>query len=423
MAERADAVPASRWLGSARLHRIADVLVVAVAVSLPWSTSATSILIAAWLLAFVLTVEPAMLRREVLTWAGGTPVLLWLLAVVGMLWADASLSERLGGLSSFHRLLVIPMLLAQHRRSDFGKWALIGFLCAAVALLAASVVHAALWGRVSWIVGQLPGIPVKDYISQSSIFVICIFALLRAAVDAWGARRYRFALGLVLLAVMFLADIAYIVTGRTALTVIPVLAVLLGFKQLGWKGMVAACVAIAALAAALWASSPYLRERVQRSFAEVGAYEAGNPMTSSGMRLEFWSDSIGLIAHAPVFGHGTGSINAQFRERADEPGSRLGFATENPHQQVLTVAIQLGLIGVGLLIAMWAAHVALFRGPGLVAWIGLVVVVQNVISSQFNSHLFDFTHGWLYVFGVGVIGGMVRGAPEARADAAADARA
>jgi hypothetical protein len=49
--------------------------------------------------------------------------------------------------------------------------------------------------------------------------------------------------------------------------------------------------------------------------------------------------------------------------------------------------------------------------------------VQNVISSQFNSHLFDFTHGWLYVFGVGVIGGMVRGAPEARADAAADARA
>jgi len=33
--------------------------------------------------------------------------------------------------------------------------------------------------------------------------------------------------------------------------------------------------------------------------------------------------------------------------------------------------------------------------------------VQNVVSSLFNSHLFDFTSGWLYVFGVGVIGGMV----------------
>jgi O-antigen ligase len=34
-------------------------------------------------------------------------------------------------------------------------------------------------------------------------------------------------------------------------------------------------------------------------------------------------------------------------------------------------------------------------------------VVQNIVSSLFNSHLFDFTSGWLYVFGVGVVGGMV----------------
>jgi O-antigen ligase len=423
MTERAGAVTASEFFGSARLHRIADGLVVAVAVSLPWSTTVTGILIAAWLLAFVPTIDPAMLRREVLTWAGATPVLLWLLAVVGMLWADASLSERLGGLSAFHRLLVIPMLMAHSRRSDFGKWALIGFLCAAVALLAASVVHAAHFDRTAPMDGLVAGVPVKDYISQSTIFVICIFGLIGAAVDAWGARRYRFALGLVLLALMFLADIAYIVTGRTALTVIPVLAVLFGFKQLGWKGMIAACVATAALAAALWASSPYLRERVQRSFAELGAYEAGDVMTSGGLRLEFWSESIGFIAQAPVFGHGTGSINGQFRERAVEQGDSSAVVSENPHQQILTVAIQLGLIGAGLLIAMWAAHAALFRGPGLLAWIGLVVVVQNVVSSQFNTHLFDFTQGWLYVFGVGVIGGMVRRAQESRAQAATDAKA
>jgi len=35
-----------------------------------------------------------------------------------------------------------------------------------------------------------------------------------------------------------------------------------------------------------------------------------------------------------------------------------------------------------------------------------VIVVQNVVSSLFNSHLFDFLHGWLYMFGLGVIGGM-----------------
>ena len=64
------------------------------------------------------------------------------------------------------------------------------------------------------------------------------------------------------------------------------------------------------------------------------------------------------------------------------------------------------MFGGAILIAMWIAHLALFRGSGLVAWLGIVIVVQNVVSSLFNSHLFDFLHGWLYVFGLGVIGGM-----------------
>ncbi len=36
-----------------------------------------------------------------------------------------------------------------------------------------------------------------------------------------------------------------------------------------------------------------------------------------------------------------------------------------------------------------------------------MLVVQNIVGSLFNSHLFDFTQGWVYVFGVGVAGGMV----------------
>jgi O-antigen ligase len=35
------------------------------------------------------------------------------------------------------------------------------------------------------------------------------------------------------------------------------------------------------------------------------------------------------------------------------------------------------------------------------------VVAQNIVSSLFNSHLFDFNQGWFYVFGVGVLGGTV----------------
>ena len=79
----------------------------------------------------------------------------------------------------------------------------------------------------------------------------------------------------------------------------------------------------------------------------------------------------------------------------------------NPHNQTLNVAVQWGVIGVVVLYAMWLSHLLLFRGEGLVAWIGLLVVVQNIFSSLFNSHLFDFHEGWMYVLGVGVAGGMV----------------
>jgi O-antigen ligase len=34
-----------------------------------------------------------------------------------------------------------------------------------------------------------------------------------------------------------------------------------------------------------------------------------------------------------------------------------------------------------------------------------VLVTENILSSTVHSHLFDFNSGWLYVFGVGVLGG------------------
>ena len=64
-------------------------------------------------------------------------------------------------------------------------------------------------------------------------------------------------------------------------------------------------------------------------------------------------------------------------------------------------------MGCAVLYAMWFAHFIMFRGNGFAAWVGLLAVVQNVISSLFNSHLFDFVPGWMYVMSVGVAGGMM----------------
>ncbi len=394
----------AKALDRGALEPLADWLAIGVAVSLPWSTSATGILIVLWLVAVLPTLSADLVRRELATAAGGLPVLLWLLAVIGMLWADVAWSQRIGGLGGFHKLLVIPLLLAQFRRSEHGIWVLYGFLASAISVLVASWALALIPG-LPWR-GWTFGVPVKDYIFQGQIFLICAFALIGRACEDGRAREWRSALGLVALAVLFLADIFFIATGRTVLLVVPVLAVLLGWREFGWKGFLGAGLIGVIVGITVWFGSPYLRERLNDSVAEFQAYRASDAGNSTGLHLEFLRKSLRMVAMAPVIGHGTGSIPEQFRRVAVGQTGASSAASTNPHNQIFAVAIQLGLLGAAVLVAMWVAHFMLFCGGGLNAWIGMIIVVQNVVSSLFNSHLFDFSQGWLYVFGVGVAGGM-----------------
>jgi O-antigen ligase len=390
-----------------QLGKVADWLVMAVAVSLPWSTSATSILIVLFLIAVLPTLDRASLCREVMTAAGGLPVLLWALAAIGMLWGDVSWNESVNGLRGFNKLLLIPLLLVHFRRSERATWVILGFCVSASVLLVLSwsvrSSTGGLWGREK----ADFGVPVKDYIAQSTIFVLCALGLLGLTFQLWSARQVRLALIIALLAAVFVANLVYVATARTALIVIVVLLLIFAFRQAGWRGMLVGGLLGSVTVGILLGSSPYLRERLTRSVAEIQDYRAGSLATSGvALRLEYWKTSVDAIAAAPVIGHGTGTIGALFRRDARTSGN-LSLITSNPHNQVLGVAIQLGLVGTIILIGMWMAHLALFREHTLISWLGLVVVVQNIVSSFFNSHLFDFVQGWIYVFGVGMLGGVV----------------
>ena len=201
-------------------------------------------------------------------------MLLWLLALVGMLWANVPWGERLAGFEGFHKLLVIPLLLAQFRRSERGIYVLYGFLASCTALLLASWGLMVLWKCCSvYVPGKLPGLLVKDYIAQSTEFLVCAFGLLGFAVDRWRAQQAKLAAGAVLLACLFLANIFYIAPGRTALVLHAAAAVrfrLLVFRlERRPRGMSSRPLCSAAAA---WAASPFLRARVMASISEVQAY-------------------------------------------------------------------------------------------------------------------------------------------------------
>jgi O-antigen ligase len=394
-------------LDRAHFAPLADWLAVGVAIALPWSTSATGILIAIWILALLPTLNHAALWREIATPAGGLPILLWALAVLGTLWvaADVTWSQRFAGLEGYLRLLAIPLLLTQFRRSDNGPLVIYGFLASAVCLL-----------LTSWALDLIPslqsrgnfrGVPVKDYIFQCDEFIICGFALLGAAGEFIARRRWRIGIPLAALGALFLANIAFVLASRTSLLVAPFLIAALGWRLTGIKGAGIALFGAIVIAPILWLSSSHLRDFTLQSYADIRDYFKSDAATSSGMHLEFLRKSIGIIKDAPIIGHGTGSIPGQFRRAAVGQSGAAAVATVNPHNQLFAVAIELGGIGAIVLLAMWYGHFLLFRERGWIAWTGMTVVIENVVSSAVNSHLFDFSQGWLYVFGVGAAGGIV----------------
>jgi hypothetical protein len=188
-----------------------------------------------------------------------------------------------------------------------------------------------------------------------------------------------------------------------------VLLIVFAFLHLSRRASALLVVGLVAVAAMVWFTSPYLQTRIAAFALEYQDYQQNIP-ASTGRRIEYWQKSLGFFADAPLIGHGTGSIRHLFEQAAVGQTGLAAEITKNPHNQTLSVAVQWGIAGIAVLYAMWMVHLLLFRGQGLANWIGLLVVVQNLVSSLFNAHLFDFVEGWMYVLGVGVAGGMALGA-------------
>jgi len=240
---------------------------------------------------------------------------------------------------------MIPLLLAQFRRSETGRWVLYGFLASASVLLLAS--WALALGLMTWQTSHRPsnGVVVHDVIAQSTIFLICSFALIWPIRELSLSGHWRKAIGIASLGALFLSNLVCVAISRGDLVVIPVLVVLLGWRWFGFRGAISACVAAGIFAAAAWLWSPYLRARVQQAIGDVQIYRTAHVHSDVGDHIEFIKKSIAFVRQAPVIGHGTGSISDLFRRSTIGQTGAAAVPSVNPNNQILAVAIQLGFVG------------------------------------------------------------------------------
>lgn len=406
-----------RFRSPAAWGETVDLFAILTVASLPWSTSLTAIFNAAFLVCMAPFLDVRTFLQSLTRPISAAPIALLLLALTGTLWSDAAWGLRLYAVGPTVKLLVLPVLLYHFERSRRGHWIFIAFL-----------VSCALLSVMSWLVAFYPdlslrpydplerGIFVKNYIDQSQEFTLCAVALAYPVMMLLRERRYWLAGLIMALALSFLVNMAFVVVSRTALVTVPIMLAVFALLHLRWRSIAVIFVALIVGAAVAWQASPQLRRTADTFSLDYRLYAQENVPTSIGERLEYWRHSVQFFVQAPLAGHGTGSSQGLFERAAREPSWVPGVRVfPNPHNQTLHVAVQWGIVGIVVLYAIWISHFVLFRGAGFANWIGLLVVVQNVFTSLFNSHLFDFHEGWMYVIGVGVAGGMVIRAQQAEA--------
>ena len=326
------------------------------------------------------------------------------------------------------KLLLLPVLFYHFERSGRGVWVMVAFLISCTLMMI-----------LSWAVTCAPnltlkpaadasrGIFVKNYIDQSQEFTLCAVALAYPVVQLLRARKIWPALALCAIALSLIANMVFVVVSRTALVTLPIMFALFGLVHLRIRTNLLILGAAVVVGLAAWVvpfgtarsppaeaavremvASPQLEWTIKTFKRDYQLYEEEQVPTSIGERFTYWKRSLRFIADAPLVGHGTGSSKGLFEQAAHGPDWVKGVkVVGNPHNQTLNVAIQWGALGIAVLYTMWLVHLMLFRGDSLTNWIGLLVVVQNFLTSIFNSHIFDFHEGWMYVLGVGIAGGMV----------------
>ena len=408
------------WRDRALWTTIADIFAILAALALPWSTSLVAIFVPCWLGAVAWVMDWRAYGRLLKQPICYLPFALVGLALIGTLWSDAAWGARLYAVSPTLKLLVLPGLFYHFERSSRGMWVFVAFLVSCALLMVMSwivLIDPSLSLKPNGVADR--GIFVKNYIDQSQEFALCAVALAYPVIILMRSNRMRQALALAALSLGFIVNMAFVTVSRTAIVTMPIMVGVFALLHLKRRASLILIGVMIALVGVLWVTTTDLRWGPKRLLKDYQLYKTEQTVTSIGLRLEFWEKSLRFFSEAPFIGHGTGSLRGLFERAANGyTESSNGDIISNPHNQTLNIAVQWGMIGVFLLYAMWLVHLLLFRGEGLVAWIGLLVVVQNIFTSLFNSHLFDFHEGWMYVLGVGVAGGMTlaarqRGLPAA----------
>jgi O-antigen ligase len=309
-----------------------------------------------------------------------------------LLYTSAPLGDALNDFAKYGKLLLIPIvpLLVRDRREALLA---LGCYMAVQTFVVISSYLLTLGLQLPWVrepVAERQALAAvfSSYLDQSIMTV-------GAAVLCWYLRRDfpgRYGAWVaVALTLLCAVDVLLLLPGRSAQVALLVALALALYGATPVRLRPVAPLAPLLLFAALMAFSPHFNDRVTAVVTESIAYSRGDRTpTSAGERLNFWQRSIEAIQERPLAGFGVGSWNHEYRRLEGSKLSPLFAHLRNPHQEYLMWTVQLGVIGLALLLAFGFAllrDASRFRPDVRHAAYSFVAVLAVVCL--FNTTLFD----------------------------------
>ena len=394
-------------LETVHLHaqRVSRWSAIALGASIPVSTALDNVLLVAMLTAWVLSGR----IRETLKAIQNNRVLListalFLLLALGATYGEASRQDALSYLNKYADLLYIPVLMIIFRAGETRTYALRALACSlAIIILLSYVISFGLLPKLPFISGTIDS-PTVFKLKLTHNLLVAFGAFLFVWLGRSTANQHLRMIwyGFALLAVW---NVMLMVQGATGYLVLGALALLLGWQYLGWRGIAGAMLAVTVVLATILSIPNPFQQRVITVQRELQNWNPGEiAETSTGLRLEFYQNSLAIVARHPLAGVGTGGFPAAYARQVQGTGK---VETRNPHNEFLHLAIQVGVIGVillaGLLLSQWQLasrmHSTMDRGLAR----GLVLTM--VIGCMLNSLLLDHTEGLFYAWLTGVLYG------------------
>jgi O-antigen ligase len=327
-------------------------------------------------------------------------LILYGLMAIGIFYSTASWDEGYHMWIKFRKLLLAPILMTLLETEVWRKRAFFALMGGIVLTLILSYFLALGWweGGKAYRLYSAAGVPMRDFfvfkghITQNffmAFFAYCCWTGALLIED----RRWKIALGVI--AAFAVVNVFFLVEGRIGYLI---LLALLGLtmvryfaKQLLWAGL-----AVMLLVGGVFMLSDNFQSRTLAIWDEIEQYQKQDTVTATGLRLEWYRNSMHLIAEHPFFGTGTASVKPEMDKMTV---GREGFATTNPHNEYLNLWIQLGFLGTGLFIAMlywqWRLSASL---PPLAEQLARGFVLAFAMGCLLNSFVMDFTEGHFFAY-------------------------